>query len=172
MSKFSGKCDVYDCYGGVDVTEYNFFILDNPVPLRIDNQKDLAAYYPFLVVMSGGKTVRLSTDSYIDREEADWLESYLESMKRVDRRFKRKKETPTLSDFEKTYFGDFSPKPKHITELANRVFVDGQHATTEGIHDQVHDYMRKEWFNEMVHLGWDEDVAKLWIYGYRDAWAV
>jgi hypothetical protein len=62
MSKFSGRCDLYDTLimiGDVkDFSKVHIFINDNPIELRIDSQKDLIPYYaciPSVSVYSNGE---------------------------------------------------------------------------------------------------------------------
>ena len=73
MSIYSGKCDVADFYADESdefLKNSNFYLGDNPVPLRIQNQHDLAPYYSHLVAMAGSTknkaTVHITTESFID----------------------------------------------------------------------------------------------------------
>lgn len=56
MSKFSGRCDLYDSLimiGEVsDFSNVHIFINDNPIELRIDSQKDLIPYYACIASVS------------------------------------------------------------------------------------------------------------------------
>lgn len=49
--------------------------------------------------------------------------------------------------------------------MARRVGEFGDKATIEGLHDGIHEYYRKELFEEMVRLGWDKAKADYWIWG-------
>lgn len=49
-------------------------------------------------------------------------------------------------------------------EIARRVEADGDKATIEGLHDEIHEYYRKELLKEMLRLGWDKRRARLWIW--------
>ena len=79
MSEFSGKCDIYDCFSDVSdefLQRSSFYIYTNDYRdhrLEINNQKDLAKYYPYLVCLETRNkeyaTVYLSQLSFIDQEE-------------------------------------------------------------------------------------------------------
>ena len=49
-------------------------------------------------------------------------------------------------------------------EIAKRIQKDGKEATTEGLHTYIHEYFRKQWYERLVELGWDEDRAFNWVY--------
>ena len=80
ISIFSGKCDLYDYLGDAtdeELQNANIYIGDNVIPLRINNQHDLAPYYPYLIGIGGWGdghcNLRISTMSFIDEEERDHL---------------------------------------------------------------------------------------------------
>ena len=59
MSLYSGKCDVYDSLVMIrEVTDFSkikiYRHVGEIVPLRIDSQKDLVPFYPFLTPMMVG----------------------------------------------------------------------------------------------------------------------
>jgi hypothetical protein len=69
MSKYSGYKDVYDHYGKCtddELKEMTFWVGENPTPLRIESQKDLAPYYPNLIkgeaVKKGHQLCRFSQE--------------------------------------------------------------------------------------------------------------
>ena len=89
MSVYSGKADLFDNLG--DATDEklqnsNIYIGDNIIPLRINNQHDLAPYYPYLVAVGswsdGHAEIHLSTESFIDTDERESLTWKLEDVKR------------------------------------------------------------------------------------------
>ena len=84
MSKFSGKCDIYDWFGMIaceeDETPFECFVRrkakmyrqDNrDYPVKIEKPSDLVPFYPFLMASGAfssesGDTVVLSNNSYVD----------------------------------------------------------------------------------------------------------
>lgn len=145
----------------------NIYIGDNPIPLRINNQHDLAPYYPYLIGIGGWGdghyNLRISTMSFIDEEERDHLTWKLNDVKRYWRSCKRKK---IPYDIEKaTQLISFFGMPNGIEqEIAERVEKDGDKATIDGIHDYMHELYRNKLLEEMIRLGWDKRVAKYWIW--------
>lgn len=135
--------------------------------MRINNQHDLAPYYPYLIGIGGWSdghcVLRISTESYIDEEERDHLTWKLNDVKRYWRSCKRKK---IPYDIEKaTQIISFFGMPNGIEqEIAERVEKDGDKATIDGIHDYMHELYRNKLLEEMIRLGWDKRVAKYWIW--------
>ena len=80
MSRFSGKCDLYDCiiiHGSFDEFKKRFphiYIGHGDTPIKYKRLKDLVPYYPYIpwFVYSekkGHGIIRLSERSYIDELE-------------------------------------------------------------------------------------------------------
>lgn len=171
MSKFSGKCDVYDSFGDLDekaLKNTDFYLGDNPVPLRIETQHDLAPYYPYLTaIMSWSKDHRrrfcvLGERSFIDAEEEEHLGWRLRDLKKYYRRCKRNK-IAYIVDEALAKVCLFPPRDSEL-ELAKRVEMYGDKATLEGVHDEMHEYYRNALLKEMIRLGWNERKAKYWIW--------
>ena len=79
ISQFSGKCDCYDHfseYTDEQLQKSQIFIGDQIVPLRINNQHDLAPYYAHIVgsvgYCDGIAVCRLTEKSYVDSAEEDF----------------------------------------------------------------------------------------------------
>ena len=99
ISVFSSKCDVYDSlvmiHNITDFSNVRIYASGNHIiPLRIDSQKDLIPYYPYLVAMmssskDGYMSVYLSGKSYVDTEEEERLQWRLNQLKKYYRRCKR-----------------------------------------------------------------------------------
>lgn len=169
MSMYSGKCDVADCYDDKS-DEYlqmsDFYLGEQIVPLRINNQHDLAPYYPYLVAVAGSdgtrSTVSISTESYIDREEREHLEWKLRDLQRYYRKCRRKK-IPFLEEEALKNTMLFDPTDVD-REIAHRVRLYGDNATINGLHDSLHEHYRNRLFKKMVELGWDEKTTDYWIW--------
>ena len=101
--------------------------------------------------------------SFIDEEERDHLTWKLNNVKRYWQSCKRKK---IPYDIEKaTQIISFFGMPNGVEqEIAERVAKDGNKATIDGIHDYMHEYYRNKLLEEMIRLGWDQRVAKYWIW--------
>lgn len=169
ISGYSGKCDIFDSLGDYtdeQLQQCNIFIEDNPVPLRINNQHDLAPYYPHLMISGGGYkgcwTCQITSRSFIDIEEEEHLSWKLRDFQKYWRKCKRDK-TPYVESeaIEKVCW---TPPTETDKEIANRVGMYGNKATIDGIHDGIHEYYRSKLLEEMINLGWDESRAKYWIW--------
>ena len=177
MSRFSGKCDLYDtvemiyCDTEEEVQEFidnsDFYMHINgrDVPIKITNRKELALYYPFLTSMeihsNGRHVMMLRNDSFIDQSEQERLDS---ALKHSIREYRRAKKTHTDFDPEKVFSDFYGRCSTYQLEIAKRVAEKGMKATTEGIHTYMGDYYRSEWYNQLIDLGWSEIEAYRWVY--------
>ncbi len=171
MSKYSGKCDVYDMCGDYldeKIRNTRFYVDENIIPLRIDNQKDLMPYYPFLVGMAfmdkDGGVVRMSKRSFVDTEEEMFLEFDMTELKKMKRKAKRKHEKFNPEEAAKQLnFNNREPADYQI-EMANRVAKDGDKATFKGLHRPMSEYYRNQLLEDMVEAGYPRNKAKYWIW--------
>ena len=167
MSKFSGKCDLYDSF--VVINNYTDEELKNNVliymgqsyfPLKIETTKDLIPLYPHLISSSYYNTserkavVHITSKSFVDMEENESLNFYLKSLVRFYEHCKRKKIKFDVDEaVNKTTFMNFNAE--EIRELAERVKKHGKKATVDGIHLQSKLYYRKLLIDEMIKNGID-----------------
>lgn len=167
----AGKCcfqDTVEIFGAENIlNNYNVYIGDNILPLRMETEKDLIPYYPYLesLIYSDKETggiIRLHEKSFIDEEEEESLEICLEIIKRYWKSCKRKKEQFDKEEALKRAC-IFSQEIHHI-ELVNRVEKFGDKANIKGIHDPYHEKLREELYNLMIKYGWNENQAYYWIY--------
>ena len=99
MSRFSGKCDVYDWFCDKDddyIRQSKVYFSGGITPLEINSQHDLAPYYPHIIVYGGGdrsghSIIALSKRSYVDEREEERNSWALSDCLRYYRRCKRKK---------------------------------------------------------------------------------
>ena len=172
----SGKSDFQDhveMFDGADklINNYRIYAYGNDViPLKFEKPADLIAYYPYLVVIKvgdkDGGIIHLSSESFIDSEEKESLQWRMDRAKVVYRRCKRKKVPFDRKAAEKDICWIDEPRPWEI-EIIDRVERDGNKATIEDIHDEMHDRMRSEWYKLMIDNGWDENKAYKWVYGWH-----
>lgn len=182
MSMFSGKCDVYDTVvsiradgdpSKIDYTKLHIYSYDNPlVELRIDCEKDLVPYYPYLQSYSSGYDgelhIHLSEQSFVDQEEQERLSWYLNDMLKYYKKCKRLKEEFTLSGFFASKGSSYWDKDI-IVEIFNRVAKDGVKADITGLHDKAHDYYRNNLYEEMLRVGYTAFHATMWCWGLEEA---
>lgn len=169
MSKYSGKCDFYDhieIFGLDNVLASNIYIGDNPVPLRIDSQKDCIPYYAHLVSMSattnGVGHIVLSERSYIDVAEETHLSWVLRNAIRYYKKCKRNKIPFTEKEcLEKICL--FEPRD-YEKEIVFRVGMLGTKATIEGIHIPSHNEEREMIYDEMINNGYPCLIARYWLW--------
>lgn len=169
ISIYSGRFDVSDTFADRDddfIKNSCIYLGDNPIPLQIENHHDLAPYYPYLIATMGSdgdKSIcRLSDRSFVDAEEEEHLTWKLKDFKRYYRKCKRLKMVYEIDSAIKDVCY-FAPDTAD-REIAKRVFLYGEKATIDGLHDAVHEHYRKTLFDEMVRLGWDERTAGYWIW--------
>ena len=186
MSQFCGKCDFYDGFvaiggdGDEEKVKENLKMLKLYVygkdgrdhRVKSDTIKDIAKYYPYLERImcfdkDDGYKIYLASDSFIDQEEKERLNWYIEDVLKYWRKCKRKKK-PFVADecVEELKW----MREDLIQVIAERVAKDGDKAEFEDIHLPMHEYYRKRWFEELVSLGYSELEAYNWCFkGFFDS---
>lgn len=183
MSQYSGKCDLYDhfaiaCGGDDNKLQQEIERTDFYIPtsdgrlhrLKIENEKDLAPYYPYLTVFSvgsheGRQCIHLSSKSFIDREEQERLNWNLKDALKEYNKCKRKKILFIPEEYIKNSWYEMS---RYQEEMVYRVAKYGNKATTEGLHTPIHDYYRKELAEELERLGYNDWFIRQWLFNDRD----
>ena len=167
MSKYCGKCDVYDMFADCSnryLSGTRFFI-DNK-QIAIHNQKELAPFYPFLVSLhcadKDGGIVHMTSRSYVDEHEEDILLFYLRELQKAYRNCKRKKIEITVEALmEKVSWNS----NKYVKLLAERVAVDGEKATIDNLSmDGIIPVYRECLLKDMMSMGYPERAAREWVY--------
>ena len=119
---------------------------------------DLIPYYPYVVCTAVHNnadrtaTIRLTSESYVDVEERERLNLYLEQLLKIYNRCKREKTKFDIKEaVDEVSFWNFNVEA--IMELANRVAKSGKKATIDGIHLKMHEFYRKQLAEEMLKSG-------------------
>lgn len=180
MSMFSGKCDFADTvsiHGADEILRSKIYYKDCIVPLRIDTEKDLVPFYPFIVkcaIHSNGEgSIWLSDESFIDSQEKERLGWYKRDLVKIWRRCKRKKETFVPRDAAEKICGWLTPskeKEDVVVELANRIAKDGERASIDGLRLPLAEVDRRRWYDEMIRVGYTQFQAVEWIWGWEEAY--
>lgn len=162
MSKFSGKCDLYDWIeiaGGYQEfmdCGYTIYVGKSEEPLKIESLKDLVPYYPYVISSVAGGILHLSSRSWVDMEEERCLNNYLSAIIKNFNRCKRKKIEFDVDAAVKEVF--LYCHENEIRELANRVKEYGKKATVEGLHLSSYEHYREFLENEIQKFN-DYDVT-------------
>lgn len=174
MSKFTGKCDFYDhievC--GID-SVLNSDVEVGDKPIQLNSLKDCALYYPNIISMSCSSNdhsyIRLTKDAWFNIEEHRYLMIEMEWVKKEYRRCKRRKEEFVIDAvYEKIFNYAFTNDEKVRREIIKRVKEYGNKANIDGLHFSFYlQYYRKEYYNELISLGYDEKFAHQWAYEER-----
>lgn len=180
MSQFCGKCDFYDSFVAIGADSNEEKVKENLKNLKLyvygkdgrdhrvksDTIKDIAKYYPYLEsVMNyskeSGYNVYLCSDSFIDQEEREHIGWYVRDVLKYWRKCKRNK---------KPFIVDECIESLHwmnddiLRTVAERVAKYGNKAEFDDIHDSLHEYYRRRWFEELVRLGYSEFEAYNWCF--------
>lgn len=173
MSEFSGKCDfkdTIDIWGVEYILHSKIYIGNEIIPMKFDTPKDLIPYYPYLITIQAldenGRVIRLTKESWVDMEEREILTLYLDYFKKKRRACKRKKQEFNHTDYC-NWFSAFSNNSAE-NKLGQRVELEGEKATIDGIHTQSAEYYRKTLYKEMVAAGYEKYKAYDWAYKRHD----
>lgn len=164
ISCYSGKCDCYDSL--VEIHKYTLEELQNSVkiyvgknkePLHIEKMSDLIPYYPYIVSSASynnkkkDAVIHLTSESYVDTQEKELLNSYLKRILKIYNRCKRKKiEFDPEDVVREMCWSNWNWNSKEVSELANRVKENGKKTVIDGIHLDMYEFYRKELVNEMI----------------------
>ena len=182
MSIFSGKCDfcdsVYTIHCDGDSKKLEEFLARTDIFVQgadgrdhkviCTNEKEACKYYPYLTSIAaynnfeGRNTIVLSSKCFIDSEEREFIGWHIKDAFKYWRKCKRNKIPFDVEDYiNSTYFIN----NKDIdTEVARRIADKGEKAEFDDIHDSLHEYFRRRWFEEMVRVGWDIKHAFNWCF--------
>lgn len=179
MSKFSGKCDIYDVLimmsdsiedieDRIAKTEFYIYTTDyKKHKLDIRNYHDLIPYFPYIEVAGmhskDESVVVLSSRSFVDIEEEEILTNNLDSLKRYYKKCKRNK-MKFIPEEALSHITVFYKNKDYKYELAKRVKELGLKATTERIHTDMHERYRKLLYKCMVENGYSEFHAYNWCF--------
>lgn len=172
MSKYSGKCDLYDCIGDYTDEEIakkvKVYYAGSIVPLKIESQKDMMPFYPFVAgVMcgesDGTRVFHIGQRSYVDAQDEAIVEFVKRDVQRYYNKCKRKK-----MDFDLNYFTSSSYLAKEIAADVVRIGIKDVLSSDE-YHTKMSDYYRKQLYKDMVAAGWDKLIALSWVFGWRRA---
>lgn len=141
--------------------------------LDIKSVKDLLPYGAFIVGMAYGNQdgtyiCHIGERSFVDTEEEESMTWYLNYVKRIYRRCKRKK-IPFELDYVLEELDWITDKDRIIT-LFNRVKEHPCSANVKGLHDNMHQYYRERLYEDMVKTGYTEDQAREWVYNNNKTW--
>lgn len=180
MSRFCGKCDFYDSFVMIGSDGKHGKLEENLKRLKLhvygkdgrdhrvksDTIKDIAKYYPYLESVmcfdkENGYNIYLQSDSFIDQEEREHIEWYIRDVLKYWRKCKRNKK-PFIVDecIESLHWMN----DNILRTVAERVAKDGDKAEFDDIHDSLHEYYRREWFKELVRVGYTEFEAYNWCF--------
>ena len=182
MSRFCGKCDFYDCFcmiaGDGDETK----IMANLPKLKLyvygkdgrahliktETIKDITKYYPYLEAVGcgekdGSRVIYLASDSFIDQEEREHLGYYIKDVYKYYNKCKRTK-TKFTADECVGVVGSWWTNTELIYKIADRVEKDGKKAEFDDLHLPMWEHYRRDWFEEMVRVGYSEVEAYNWCF--------
>ena len=182
MSNYSGKCDCFDHFWmsakteedvqkEIDRTNFYMLIHNRRIKLDIHTVKDLVPYYPFLINMGAWSknercTVVFSSESFVDREEREFMEWDLQDTLKEYKRCKRNKVPfdPEAYLKKKVWWKSHN----YTKEIVSRVAKDGLKANIDGLYSETKDkWERIPLAQEMKRYGYDDFFIEEWVFGWR-----
>ena len=173
ISKYTDRHDFGDTVEifGVEkiLSKYQIYLYNSIVPLKMESKRELLPFYPYLIGMmysnrEEGGVIRLSSESYIDTQEKEWLGWTLRDAQKYWRQCKRKKIPFDVDEcLKKISF--FEPRD-YDRQIVEQVKEFGKKATIDGIHTQYHDRCREKLYEDMIASGWEDSAAYPWCFGW------
>lgn len=172
MSKYSGKCDLYDSIGDYSdediATKVKIYYASSIVPLDVKSQKDIMPFYPFVAGImygesDGTRVFHIGRRSYVDEQEEEFVESAKRSIERYYKKCKRKRVEFTVEDFH-----PYTDLERQMAEDVMRIGIKNVLMSDE-YHTYMGDYYRKILYKDMIAAGWENVKALTWVFGWRRA---
>ena len=181
MSKYCGKCDLYDCFSmHPDLEErisqsiiYKHGNSECEV-LDIKTERDLALYFPYIVWMmasdSAKAVIHIGSNDYIRSREIYLLTWYADKARMIKKRCKRKKvlylPCEAYDEIMKKYLLSDN-NATQIAEITKRIGYEKRKSfkTVSDIKLPSLDFYRNVWFEDLVNIyGYSEEFAKQWVW--------
>lgn len=187
MSKFCGKCDVYDSFIMIkelnDDTNWNNYKFSKYTKnksgdleiesLEINSIRDLVPYFSFIECCGGGKkdnySCILTSSSFVDIEEKEILLYTLKDIKRIYRKYKRLNKEFIPENVAKEILL-FNHTNDYAVELCKRVKNHPYTNDISGIHIPSYNYYRDSLMNEMIKYNYTKSQAYEWCYNNKKTW--
>lgn len=173
MSKYCGKCDFADhleiC--GTD-KPMKVYIADEEVDCSTEAKR--ALYYPYIIAAlfsnPDGQTIYITHLSYIRLQELETIDHIMDKLLVAYRRCKRKKIEFSFDEATSKLYSLYLREPydKLTRQIYERIKANPKEVRVDDLRigSVMNVYHRKEWFEELVRLGWDKDVAEDWVMNY------
>lgn len=173
MSKYSGKCDFYDfiATNGAEkvLNQKSVYLGQNIVPLAFKTPSDLVPYYPHIVSIFYGDTIRITTESYIDVQERMTVkDNYNFLIKEMSKLHGNFNEEQIFEKIVRQWIGYWSDVKKEYYISLIRVALKyncDKNANLNYVHMPVYDMYRGFLYEEMLNNFWPEEDAYKWCYG-------
>ncbi len=167
MSSYSGKCDLCD---SIEIVGMDKFLKEceiytktsDLVPLKIESEKDLVPFYPYLCWLMTNNKYYLCEDNFINEEENEIKEWYLKEIIKEYKKAKRNK-----VEFNPKYWGGREEIWDSVVEIVRKKGEKTTLEDLEDIHTTMAEVYRKYWYEELIRVGWREDQAFHCAYGLR-----
>lgn len=187
MSKFSGKCDLYDTlfmnssdpwYSSEEFRRSVELIVDGKT-VRNECEKDLVPYYGYVagtIASTKGKGMRFVTGarSWVDFRDMETLSYMLADAKHFVGKERRAKRDITEEDVVSYVSERWTRHPRECAEVV-KLFMAGNRGTCipdvpSVIRLETSDFYRDELVGEMLKWGYSEEEAHEWCYFRRRTW--
>lgn len=189
MSKFSGKCDLYDILISIKqmndnsdwskvkinmyIDELDEYGYNKYVPLNINCIKDLVPYFPFIETSAADNkdvyTCLIGKYSFVYLEEQEQLKRILKRAQKEYRKCKKNKEEFIIEEVSKKIM-PFGIINENIIEICKRVKEHPYSTKLNDLHTPLHNHFRNDLMEEMIKYGYTKEQAYEWCYNNTKIW--
>lgn len=174
MSKYCGKCDLYDHFFMFDDIPVEEQLRDVKIYqgiqrelLDIKDEKGLALYFPYICGMGSNKFIVIGNNDYIREREINSINLYVREVRREKNYCRRKSLEYIPKEVYKKRLG-WTPKEDKdaCMDIINRIGLGGRaHFHFDDIRLPSLDWQRKEWLEDLINkYGYNPDFARRWVY--------
>lgn len=186
MSRFSGKCDLFDTLSIREIIRDGKFTPDaaemlsrwdiyvDDEKIEIGTPKDVVPYFGFIIGSGGFSdercTAHLCSRSYNDMRADEHFSLMRDELLAAARKAKRRKKDVRTAVIDCADCWSINPPDTLARELAERVIADGKDAAIEDLLPRYSTYHRSQLAEVMVEYGYTPEQAKEWSYYGRRTW--
>lgn len=180
MSKYSGKCDVYDhfCTHNKDIEEQlkNSYICVGKAQtqLELETEAQLALYFPYTIATGSWDSefekshLWLSEHDYVRSSEIEMIDFYVHEAKKEKAFCKKHKIQYSVDDVYKKRFSWTAPENKKaLLEIIQRVEAGGRQKYDD-IRLPSYDFCRNIWLEDLINIyKYPTDFATAWVWDLK-----
>lgn len=189
MSRYSGKCDIYDelsIHGIIDKSDkfvddavdrlkkWDLRLGFRGIQIKIKTVKDIVPYFPFVIgtssTLNGHLFATIGTRSYVDEAAHRHYKMMVDFLADKAKKATAKGLDPIKAMMDSGYLSPIESENEQIIALVGRIAAFGKKADFSTLVPKFWESMREELYKTMLKYGYTEEQSKEWCYNGTKLW--